>query len=130
MKPTETGNLGETAVCRYLEEHGYSILARNFRVRGGEIDIVASKDDTLCFVEVKARKLGAQETGFEAVDSRKQRLLVRAAYAYCDKFDIHDEEWYIRYDIAAVTLWQNRIIEIDYLENAFDESAFHDDSQR
>lgn len=129
MKPAETGHLGEEAVCCYLEERGYCILARNFRIRGGEIDIVASKGDELCFVEVKTRSLDAQESGFEAVDRRKQRLLIKAAYAYCEKYNINEEDWYIRYDIAAVTIWRDRIADIDYLENAFDESGFHDDSQ-
>ena len=130
MKPAETGHLGEEAVCRWLEEQGYHIQVRNFRIRGGEIDIVADKGDELCFIEVKTRKPDAQESGFEAVDRRKQRLLIRAAYAYCEKYAISDEDWYIRYDIAAVTIWQNQVIDIDYLENAFDESGFHDDSQR
>lgn len=124
MKPTETGRIGEEAVCCYLEERGYSIRERNFRIRGGEIDIVATKGEDLCFVEVKTRT--TQEAGFDAVDRRKQKLMVRAAYAYCEKYQIDEEEWYIRYDIAAVTLWQNRMTEIDYLENAFDESGLAD----
>ncbi len=129
MKPTELGKLGETAVCYYLEALGYEILARNFRIRGGEIDIVAIKDSDLCFVEVKTRKLDGVESGMEAVTSRKRRLMVRAAYAYCEKNGISEDDWYIRYDIAEVTAWHDKIIDIDYLENAFDETDFHDNSQ-
>lgn len=125
MTPTEKGNLGEEAVCRWLTERGYRILERNFRVRGGEIDIIAAKDEDLCFVEVKTRKLDSLESGFEAVNKRKERLIIRAAYLYCEKNEINDEDWYIRYDIAAVTLLQDRVTEIDYVENAFDESDFH-----
>lgn len=129
MRPTDTGRLGEEAVCRYLEERGYRIRETNFWIRGGEIDIVAEKEDVLCFVEVKTRTLGSMESGFAAVDAYKQRLLIRAAYVYCVQQDVHEDDWYIRYDIAEVTLLHNRVIEIDYLENAFDESGFHDDSQ-
>ena len=126
MTAAEKGKLGEDAVCRYLEQHGYRIRCRNFRIRGGEIDIVAEKGEELCFVEVKTRKLGSVETGFAAVDGRKQRLLIRAAYLYCEKADISEEDWYIRYDIAQVTLYEGRVLEIEYLESAFDESEFPD----
>ncbi len=129
MTPTELGKLGETAVCYYLEALGYEILARNFWIRGGEIDIIAAKDSDLCFVEVKTRRLDGVESGMEAVTSRKKRLMVRAAYAYFERSDLQEEDWYIRYDIAEVTTWQERIIDIDYLENAFDETNFHDNSQ-
>ena len=121
--------MGESAVCYYLEALGYQILARNFRIRGGEIDIVAAKDSDLCFVEVKTRSLDSMESGLEAITWRKRRLLVKAAYAYCEKFDISENEWYIRYDAAEVTAHNHRIIDIDYLENAFDETDFHDNSQ-
>ncbi|MBQ7002406.1 MAG: YraN family protein [Oscillospiraceae bacterium] len=129
MKPSEIGRMGEDAVCYYLEALGYEILSRNFRVRGGEIDIVASIGCELCFVEVKTRKLESMVDGFAAVTRTKQRRLIRAAYLYCEKFDMQDEEWYIRYDIAEVTTLHNRIVNIDYLENAFDETYFHDNSQ-
>ena len=119
----ETGRAGEDAVCRYLTEQGYAIRSRNFCIRGGELDIVASRGEELCFVEVKTRKLGAASSGDEAVDSRKQMRLIRAAYAYCERYEIDEEAWYIRYDIAEVTLWQGRVLDIAYYENAFDESS-------
>ena len=130
MKNYEKGTLGEIAVAYYLEALGYEILCRNFRTRGGEIDIVATKGETLCFVEVKTRKLGSVVSGMAAVDERKQSLIIRASYAYCEKYQVTEENWYFRYDIAEVTTWNDRIIDIDYLENAFDESDFHGDSQK
>ena len=130
MTKHEKGVLGEIAVAYYLEALGYEILCRNFRIRGGEIDIIAIKGETLCFVEVKTRRLGTAVSGVEAVDRRKQFLIIRASYAYCEKYQIIEENWYFRYDIAEVTTWNDRIIDIDYLENAFDESGFHDDSQK
>lgn len=129
MTRSELGKLGETAVCYYLEALGYEILARNFRIRGGEIDIVAAKDNDLCFVEVKTRSLDTMEQGLSALTKRKRQLLMKTAYAYCEKFDINEDDWYIRYDAAEVTAHNHRIIDIDYLENAFDETDFHDNSQ-
>ena len=126
MTPAETGKIGELAVGYYLEALHYTILDRNFRIPGGEIDLVAVKDDELCFVEVKTRSLDSMTSGAEAVDRRKQRLLIRASYTYCEKRNLNEEDWYIRYDIAEVTMWRNRLINIDYLENAFDETDFHE----
>ncbi|MBQ8927313.1 MAG: YraN family protein [Oscillospiraceae bacterium] len=124
MTPQETGVLGERAVCYYLEALGYTVLERNFRIRGGEIDIVARRGDLLCFVEVKTRKLGTQAAGQEAVDARKRRHLIRAAYAYCEARDIPEEAYYLRYDIAEVTVQGRTLLGIDYLESAFDETDF------
>jgi putative endonuclease len=120
----ERGRMGEDAVRYYLEALGYTILAQNFRVRGGEIDLVATKGEELCIVEVKTRTLGSQETGLEAVTWRKRQLLIRAAYAFCEKQDIDADDWYIRYDIADVTVHHDRIVDIDYLESAFDATDF------
>ncbi len=124
MNRKAIGDLGETAVCRYLEQRGYIIRDRNFRIRGGEIDIVAEKGEDLCFVEVKTRSVGSPESGDEAVTVAKQRRIIRTAYRYCERKEIDEEAWYIRYDIAAAEYWQGEIISIDYLENAFDESDF------
>ncbi len=126
MTPAETGKMGENAVSEYLKSSGYQILDRNFRIRGGEIDIIASHGEELCFVEVKTRKLTSWESGSEAVDSRKQKLLIRAAYRYMEKKNLSEEDWYIRYDIAEVTTLHDKVMEINYQENAFDETDFFD----
>ena len=56
MKTTEIGRLGETAVCSWLRQNGYTVLRRNFCIRGGEIDIIAQNAEYLAFVEVKTRR--------------------------------------------------------------------------
>ena len=124
MNTRAIGNIGECAVCRYLEEQGYTIRDRNFCVRGGEIDIVAEKGEYLCFVEVKTRSVGSWETGDEAVTRIKMDRIIRTAYHYLEKREIDANDWYIRYDIASVELWQGVVVSIDYLEAAFDESDF------
>ena len=124
MTPKAVGDLGEAAVCQYLEQRGYTIRDRNFRIRGGEIDIIAEKGEELCFVEVKTRRIGSPESGDEAVNTAKQHRIIRAAYSYCEQRDIDESAWYIRYDIAVAGFRQGGITDIDYLENAFDESDF------
>lgn len=66
-----TGRLGEDLAAKHLLNEGYAILERNFRNRFGEIDIIALKDSTVHFFEVKTRKGPAFGTPEEAVDRRK-----------------------------------------------------------
>ena len=120
----DTGNLGEEAVCRYLTQRGYEILARNFRIPGAELDIVARKGESIAFVEVKTRMPGSLESGFDAVGKAKQRRIIRAGYRFCEQRGIGETAYYFRYDIAEVICQCGQIISIDYLENAFDESGF------
>ena len=76
------GSAYETAAAGWLEKHGYRILARNFRCRTGEIDLIARENNTLAFIEVKYRKNDRTGTPFEAVDLRKQLRICRAADYY------------------------------------------------
>jgi putative endonuclease len=120
----ERGDWGEERAAVYLRLHGYRILERNFRCRQGEIDIIARRGDVVAFVEVKQRKNADYGEAREFVTFSKQRRIIRAAYAYCERRNIDEEQWYIRYDIASVEIWQGEILSIDYLENAFDESDY------
>ncbi len=76
------GKLGEDLACAELERRGYAVLARRYRTRTGEIDIVARDGDTLVFVEVKARADEACGQPGEAVTPSKQRRLARMALDY------------------------------------------------
>jgi len=69
------GRAGEDAAASYLTSAGWRILARNVRRREGEVDIVARREDTLAFVEVKTRRSTAFGTPGEAVTIRKQRRI-------------------------------------------------------
>ena len=77
MKSSDIGKIGEELVCRYLIKRGYNIISRNYRIKGGEIDIIAENGDYLVFVEVKTRKPDGLTNGFDAVTKRKQRLIIR-----------------------------------------------------
>ncbi|MCL6581641.1 MAG: YraN family protein, partial [Firmicutes bacterium] len=82
LTTTAAGRAGEEAAVRYLEAQGYRVLARNYRCRCGEVDIVAADGPFLCFVEVKARRTGAFGAGLEAVDARKRTQVRRVARHY------------------------------------------------
>lgn len=122
MNKTETGRIGEDAVCAYLTDRGYSIAARNFRIKGGEIDIIARNGDYIAFVEVKSRKPGSMTTGFEAVNKRKRGHIIKTAAEYCRR---NPNLLQPRFDVAQVTIDSGNILGIDYIENAYDTTG-HD----
>lgn len=122
MNSKELGNVGEKAVCNYLTKKGYQILKRNFCIRGGEIDIIASKDDIIAFVEVKTRQLNNLAGGFEAVTKSKQRFIIKTATEYMVRFQV---ELQPRFDVAEILVDSNDIpSKIHYIENAFDTSGY------
>ena len=75
MNRAARGRAGEEAAAALLEAHGYRIVARNVRLPGGEIDIIARDGDTVVFVEVKARASAAYGSAVGAVDARKRKTL-------------------------------------------------------
>ena len=113
------GRAGESVACDFLVKNGFSIVKRNYTVRGGEIDIIAENGDCIAFVEVKTRHTGSLVSGFEAVTASKQRFIIRTAEAYLLR---NGSELQPRFDVAAVEYDGERICGIDYIENAFDAS--------
>lgn len=115
----KAGNIGEDAVCGFLVRHGYEIIKRNFTVRGGEIDIIAEKADIIAFVEVKTRTIGSVTSAEEAVDLRKQRLIIRTAQAYLQNAA---QPLQCRFDVAVVETEGGKVKKLRYYVNAFDAS--------
>lgn len=112
-----SGQAGEKAAARYLEKKGYEILENNYRVSGCEVDLIAKKNDTLCFVEVKTR--GSDDFGLpeEFVDWRKRRKIIQVAKIY--SADRRYIDLYIRFDIIAV-IYKGSDIKINHIRHAFD----------
>jgi len=94
------GKAGEDAACDELRRRGYAILARRYRTRVGELDIVARDGDTLVFVEVKARRTLAFGAPEEAVTWRKQRKLQVMALDFLTRSRLVDVP--CRFDVVAV----------------------------
>ena len=122
MTKSEIGKLGEESVCAYLTERGYNLIARNYRIKGGEIDIIAENGDYIAFVEVKARKPDSLVTGFEAVNKRKQGLIIKTAADYCCK---HPNMLQPRFDVAQVIIDGDKVLSIDYISNAYDTTGYN-----
>ncbi len=114
----EAGAEAEDAACAFLEERGVRVVQRNFRARGGEIDVVAREGDTLVFVEVRFREgeeFGAPE---ETVGSAKRRMVITAAREYLRR--VPPSSWKeARFDVVAVVGTGPRSV-IRHYPGAFD----------
>jgi len=111
------GISGETLACEALTRLGYAILARRYRTRVGEIDIVARDGRTLVFVEVKCRASGRCGHPAEAVTPRKQRRVAAMANWYLSEHGLHGT--LCRFDVVAVGLRPGEAPAIDVIRDAF-----------
>ena len=118
--PNLLGKAGEDAAADYLISQGYAICDRNWRKNRLELDIVASKDGVLVFVEVKTRQNTDFREPHEAVDWKKIRHIVVAADAY---IKLHDIEADVRFDIIDVVGTKGQF-RITHIEDAFDSPIF------
>ena len=112
------GAEGELRAARWLEAGGYTILARNARADGVEIDLVARRGDTLVFVEVKTRRGRAHGAPEEAVDPRKCRRLVRGAAAWLRANAASARR--VRFDVIVCERDPAGAWRLRHLEGAFD----------
>lgn len=112
----DLGKLGELVAARHLIMQGYSILSRDYRVGHKDIDIVASKDGTVVFVEVKTRQSNNFGEPEEAVTDEKIRNLISAANAYVQRYNVIGP---IRFDVISL-VGTEEPFEIKHIEGAFD----------
>lgn len=110
-----TGSYGEELAARYLEEHGFTILDRNWRSGHKELDIVARDEVQLIIVEVKTRTSLEYGNPEDAVTERKIRRIVCAADAYVRKNCI---DLPVRFDIITVIEPDGRA-KIEHIEEAY-----------
>jgi putative endonuclease len=111
------GKRGEDLACGELERRGYVIIARRFRVRRGELDIIARDGATLVFVEVKARAGRLFGDATEAVTPLKQLRMARLAHEYLVRYDL--PECACRFDVVSVH-FDGDVTDIQVIQNAFD----------
>ena len=114
-----TGNKGEAAVVNLLLKNGYQILERNFTVKLGEVDIIAKKENTVTFVEVKTRKNQYFPLS-QVITPSKQRKIILASKRYLQAQSYTDHVF--RFDVALVT--EGEKYHIEYLPDAFREKMY------
>lgn len=124
-KNRSIADLGENAATKFLEKEGYKVVKRNYVAKNAEIDIIASKDDILAFVEVKTRNtkwLGAKFSRPAAsVTPEKQQKIIKAASVFIG-FKYRDMKK--RFDVIEVYTesidGKDIVKEIRHLKNTFD----------
>lgn len=117
MIRNKSGLWGEIYAARYLRDRGYDVLSSNYVCRFGEIDIIAQKGETVCFVEVKSRNEKTDIRPMEAVDFMKRQRIESAAKNF---ISVSKLECHFRFDVCEVYLDDNDGLSgINYMENAF-----------
>jgi putative endonuclease len=110
------GSLGERLAAHHLQAKGYRIIGRNWRRLEGEIDIIAERDGTLVFVEVKSRRGAAMGTACQAISPVKAVRLAQLAELYAEE---HAPETALRIDLVAIDFSPNgRMLSLQHYENA------------
>ncbi|MFN0151114.1 MAG: YraN family protein [bacterium] len=118
MESTKSiGDQGENLARDYLRQHGFDIVAANYRFRRKEIDLVATGEGFLVFIEVKLRRSRGYGSPAEAVDARK-----RAAIALCARAFVHERRCGTlpcRFDVVSIQFGADGVPEIEHIRNAF-----------
>jgi putative endonuclease len=109
----KTGSKGENLAAEFLKGKGFKIVARNYRFKHAEIDLIIQRDDWLIFVEVKTRSSNSFGEPEEFVTEFKARKIFEAAEAYIFKTDW---QGHVRFDVVSVMLGQNS--EVVHFEDA------------
>jgi putative endonuclease len=109
------GKLGEDIACKHLEQKGYTIITRNWRFDRAEIDIIATFDNILVFVEVKIRATNDFGLPQEFITKGKILQVTKAANAYIEQEDIEQK---VRFDIVAITK-NDKKFDVLHIEDAF-----------
>jgi putative endonuclease len=113
----DLGKSGENIALDYLKDNKYKIIARSYRLFRGEIDIIASDQKTLVFVEVKTRK--STDYGFpeESVTPSKQRQIRKIAQGFLAKNNLQDVE--CRFDVISLSFDEKEGYSVRHIKNAF-----------
>ena len=124
-KNLEIGRIGEDIACKYLVKNGYSVIGRNYRKKWGEIDIIASKEGVIHFVEVKSVScenvdIISRETSFHRPEDNahpeKLRRLARTIETYLAEKNLMERDWI--FDVVTVHLDQkSKRAKVSIIEN-------------
>lgn len=112
------GTQGENLATEHLQQAGYTIVARNWLCRAGELDIIAQKDGQLVFVEVKTRRNTPNDEIASSLTPQKRKKILLAIYTYLNGHKQDDEGW--RFDFITVNIQPKQPALVAHMENALD----------
>jgi putative endonuclease len=107
------GEAGEERAARWYRAHGYQVLARNWRCRDGEIDLLVLRGRTLVVVEVKARRTDRFGAPVEAVTVAKQQRLRHLALCYLEASGTRPAR--LRFDVVSILAGKLEVVEGAFL---------------
>lgn len=116
MSNKSKGNAGEQLAADYLREHGLTVIARNFRIDGGEIDLIVNKQDLYVFVEVKCRSHGGFEAALEQITTAQCQRIRFTAQHFLLRHGLDQHSLKLRFDVITVT---GEDADIYWLKDAF-----------
>ena len=118
----DLGDFGERVAAAHLEANGYRIRERNFRVREGEVDIIAERDGTIVFVEVRTRRGESMGSAAESVTAAKASRIVATAQAYVQaREDCPADQ---RIDVIALAVAHDgRVLSLEHIESAVEDTG-------
>ena len=119
LSTARKGARGEEAAASYLESKGWNVLARNFRTRVGEIDIIARRGDLVAFVEVKSWQTVPREDLTRSIGPRKRARISRAARVFLSQRPDLGRA-HLRFDVVFLGAEENGI---EHIAGAFDEEG-------
>ena len=112
------GNEGENRAAGHLEAKGFQIIERNWRTKGGEIDIIAYKNDILVFVEVKTLPNGTLDMIQRELNNQKRQRIIKTSKRFLLKHREYNNS-YVRYDVIVIDM--PGLEPVYHIENAFSE---------
>ena len=118
MNTKEIGEKGEDRAVNYLMSKGFAIIERNWRTKGGEIDIIAYKNDTIVFVEVKTLPNGTVDMIQRELNYQKRQRIIKTS----KRFLLNHRQYsnsYVRYDVIVIDM--PGLEPVYHIENAFSE---------
>lgn len=116
MNRKAIGDTAERYACQYLQRQGLTLLQRNFRCRGGEIDLVMQHGDSLVFVEVRYRRRTGFGRAAETVSPLKQGRVIRCAQSYINRHRCWNTA--ARFDVVSIEGGTDQM-RIDWITDAF-----------
>ncbi len=112
----QLGRVGEAIAARWLRRRGWRLVAERFRSGHRDLDLIAERDGTVAFVEVKTRRRTGFGDPIEAVSWRKRRELIRSAMVWADRFGPPGASY--RFDVVGIVVADDRA-RVRHVENAF-----------
>lgn len=112
------GKKSESIAAKFLKKNGYKILHRNYRIKIGEIDIIAKENETIVFVEVKSGRTNFAGNPKGGVTLGKQKKISMVALYYLKTMKLLDQK--ARFDVVSIISNRTDPLKIELIKNAFE----------